>query len=250
MDKCPITIKDIAKYAGVSKSTVSRVINNSGYVSAITKKKVNEVIADNFFRPSAIARNLSTKDCNYIGVVIPEAHTSFFAEVVSGISEIADKNGYVIMYCDTNNDEEKEERALLLLRDQGIKGLILTPARDNYSPDKSKHIKQLIGKINVPVVFVDRKLEKTQMWDGVYIDHFNCAYIATQSLIEDGYKNIAIITPNLNLNIGAERLRGYIQALTDNGITIRDEYIFKGDWSNETSYNSTKQILKMNKLPD
>ena len=174
----------------------------------------------------------------------------FFAEVVSGISEIADKNGYVIMYCDTNNDEEKEERALLLLRDQGIKGLILTPARDNYSPDKSKHIKQLIGKINVPVVFVDRKLEKTQMWDGVYIDHFNCAYIATQSLIEDGYKNIAIITPNLNLNIGAERLRGYIQALTDNGITIRDEYIFKGDWSNETSYNSTKQILKMNKLPD
>ena len=102
-----LTIKDIAKEAGVSKSTVSRVLNGTGYVREETKRKVEEVIKRYHYTPSSIARNLSRKESNTIGVLIQEVGNPFFAELLEGITEVLDENNLTMFLCDTDNDVRK-----------------------------------------------------------------------------------------------------------------------------------------------
>lgn len=244
-----LTIKDIAQLAGVSKSTVSRVINDSGYVSKDTRDKVKTLINKSQYLPSANARSLSLKEYNTIGVVIPEGRSRFYSDVLSGVSSVLDEHRLGMLYCDTDNNEEKEERSLLMLRQQGIKGLIIAPARDYNRTDKSNQFKQLVNDLGVPVVLIDRPVERVP-WDGIFYDHFNSAYLAVEHLIKQGYKRIAVITPQLKLEIGRQRLRGYIKALEDFDLKIDKSLIYKGDWSNETSYHLAKKLFEAKDRPD
>lgn len=109
--KCA-SIADIAKLAGVGKATVSRVLNESGYVSAETRKRLETVIAKYIFTPSAAARNLSKRESDAVGMVIPEAHNSFFAETLKGIGNIADANNLRLILCGSENMVEKDLKFL------------------------------------------------------------------------------------------------------------------------------------------
>ena len=103
-----ITIKDIAKKAQVSRTTVSRVLNDSGYVKEETRKKVMDVIKELNYTPSAIARSLSTSKTNTIGIIVPEINNPFFGEIIKGISQIADENNLNIILCNTDDKRDKE----------------------------------------------------------------------------------------------------------------------------------------------
>lgn len=244
-----LTINDIAEKAQVSKSTVSRVLNNSGYVHKKTREKVEKVIKENIYYPSATARNLSKKESNIIGVVIPEADNTFFGEVLRGISEIVDENNMTLIFCDTNNDALKEERALDMINMQRVKGLILTPVNDHNDCDAEKKLKQKLRDLKIPIVILDRGVKNSQ-WDGIYFENYQSAYSATEILIKEGHKKIGIITGDLKLKIGQDRYKGYLNAMEDYNMEILDKYIYEGNFSVEKAYELSKKFIGSGDLPD
>ncbi|MBB6214291.1 LacI family transcriptional regulator [Anaerosolibacter carboniphilus] len=244
-----LTINDIAKKAKVSKSTVSRVLNNSGYVRKETREKIENVIKENIYYPSATARSLSKKESSTIGVIIPEADNEFFGEVLTGISEIVDEHNMTLIFCDTSNNFLKEERALAMLNMQRVKGLILTPVNDHNYGEAEKKLKQKLKDLKIPIVLLDRGVKNSE-WDGVYFENYKSAYSATEILIKEGHKKIGIITGDLKLKIGQDRYKGYLGAMEDYGMEIINEYIYEGNFSVEKAYELSKQFIESKDLPD
>lgn len=244
-----LTINDIAEKAKVSKSTVSRVLNNSGYVHQETREKVEKIIKENIYYPSATARSLSKKESNTIGVIIPEADNAFFGEILRGISEIVDENNMTLIFCDTNNNSLKEERALDMINMQGVKGLILTPVNDHDDGEAEKKLKQKLRDLKIPTVILDRGVKNSQ-WDGVFFENYQSAYSATEILIKEGHKKIGIITGDLKLKIGKDRYKGYLNAMEDYGMEIIDKYIYEGNFSVEKAYELSNEFILSKDLPD
>jgi LacI family transcriptional regulator len=241
-----ITIKDIAKKANVSVATVSRVINNSDKVKDGTREVVLQAMEELNYIPSDVARSLSKKETNTIGVVVPDINNPFFGQVIKGISSIADKEDLYMLLCDTDENEQKELKFLEMLKRQRIRGLIITPTMDNdkFNPEYVS----ALSKLDVPIVLLDRDI-KYSNYDGVFLDNINGAYEAVNCLINEGHKKIAIISGPISSKPGRDRLRGYKKALAMNGIEANDSYIFYGDFKIDSGYKLTKQILKMENPP-
>lgn len=236
----PITINDIADRAGVSLATVSRVINKSGYVSESTRKRVLKAIQDLDYTPNGIARSLSKNETNTIGILIPDITNSYFGEIIKGISEIADSKDLNIMLFNTNDDLSKELRALRLLREQRIKGVIMTPS---FGGDElnSEYLNTL-ENLGVPLVLAAASVKYAKL-HGVFVDDVKGAFDATNHLIKEGHTNIGMITGNLSSKPSLDRLTGYKKALAFNGLPLREDYIFHGDYKMEKAYAITKEIL-------
>lgn len=244
-----VTIREIAEISGVSKSTVSRVLNNTGYVSQPVRDKVKAVIKKYSYSPSAVAVNLSKRETNVIGVIVPELDNTFFGEVLKGITEIGDQKGYSIICADTANNAEKENRALKMLEQQRVRGLIITPAQEYSNPEDVKRLKECFERLGVPIVVVDRHFEKIHL-DGVYYENYDSGYMAAQELIKADNKNLGIITGDLGLRIARDRFKGFCNAVIDAGLEINEQFIYKGDFSINTSYVLSKDIFSNAVLPD
>jgi LacI family transcriptional regulator len=235
------TISDIAKAANVSKATVSRFLNKSGYVSERAADVIQKQIELLNYVPSAAARNLTTKKSKSIGVVIPEVSNPFFAEVFKGISKVADEQGFSVFYCDTDNDAERELRALEMLRKYEVEGIIFTPATGGLiNHELSTAFIQAVQNLNAPIVLLDRDVPYMD-WDGVFIDNFQGANEAVNCLIDAGHRNIGIMTGDRDLIIGKEREQGALQALKDHGLV--QDYVFEGNFSAERGYDLMSQIM-------
>ena len=169
----PVTISDIAKKAKVSQSTVSRVLNGSGYVKEETKNRIEAVIKELNYTPSAIARSLSKRETNAIGVIVPDITNSYFGEVIKGISQVADKNNLNIIFYNTENSFEKEIRALNLLKEQRIKGIIMTPGFG--ADDFDSTYKEIIESLQCPLILACADVNSTEL-NGVFVDNIKGAY--------------------------------------------------------------------------
>lgn len=241
-----ITINDIAKEAGVSLATVSRVLNNSGYVKDETRKRILTVIEKHNYSPSAIARSLSKNITNTIGVVLPDITNPFYGEIIRGVSEIADKNNLNILLCDSNESAEKELKSIKALKDQRIRGLLLTPtAVDN---DMNSEYSKTIYNLNLPIVLVDGYL-KYANFNGVLVDNLKGSYDATEALIKAGHKEIAILTGRMTSIHSKERFKGYQKALMLNNLPFKEDYIFYGDYTFNSGYMQAKEFLKLEPRP-
>lgn len=242
------TIADIAKLAGVGKATVSRVLNESGYVSDVTRKRVESVIRKNTFTPSAAARNLSKRESDTVGVVIPEADNSFFSEMLKGISNVADASDLRLIFCNSGNMMEKDLKFLRIMSEQRVKGVIFTPAVAYNSPDGKDAVRKAIHKLNVPVVLLDRPIDDLDL-DGVFSDNFAGAYDATTALIQAGHRKIGIVTGDPDLAIGRERFRGFKEALARHDIPLERRFIVKGMFNTAVAYDATRKLLKERERP-
>lgn len=240
------TINDIAEKAGVSLATVSRVLNSSGYVKKETKEKVLMAIEEFNYTPSAIARSLSKNKTNTIGVIIPEINNQFYGEVIKGISAMADEYDLNMILCNTDDNIEKEIKALKLLKEQRICGIIIAPTsvEDELNSEYLKAIEQL----GIPVVLLDGHVKYSD-FSGVFVDNIKGAYEGTEALIKAGHKKIAIITGRMNSDAAQNRLLGYKKALAINKISIDDKYIFFGDYGQDSAYSCTKKIVQMEDRP-
>ena len=193
------TIGDIAKEANVSKTTVSRVLNNSASVDDSTRKKILELIDKYNYVPSTTARNLSKGESSTIGVIIPEIDNPFFGEMLRGIMDTMEQEGLTVMCFNSDDKKEKDEKALAGLRQNGIKGLIYTPAVDYSSDQEQKILKKQLQSLNAPVVVVDRELNFLQNADGVFFHNELAAYNVDLSdflpthIIEDFKKRVSTI---------------------------------------------------------
>lgn len=248
--KKDITINDIALAAGVSKTTVSRVLNGSTGVNEETRNKVLEVIEAKNFTPSALARNLSKQKSDSIGVIIPAVDNVFFGKILRTVIDILDRYNLNIVCCNSDNDRIKEKKALEMLKENRVKGLLYTPAEDYSSPEQKMEIEKLLQDLNAPVVIVDREIEDLE-YDRVHFDDEEGIYNATTELIKAGHKKIGIINASLDRYLPRVRQKGYVSAMNDANIPINQDYIFicEGDYSQDKGYALANKLLAMEDRP-
>lgn len=243
-----LTITDIARKAGVSKATVSRVMNNSGAVSQKTRERVLNIIAENKYSPSATARNLSKGTSSAVGFVVPEIDNPFFGEMLRGVTEITDKNNLTLICYNTDDDMEKDRRALELLKENRVRGILYTPAIDYSSRSERKHLTRILQEMDVPVILMDRNIGLPNV-DVVYFNDYQGMYDATAALTKAGHTQIGIINATLDRVLARERQKGYLDALRDAGIEPKDEYMFFGNYRATRAYELSKELLAMDERP-
>lgn len=241
-----MNIYDIAKEAGVSPTTVSRVINGNKNVKEETRQKVLEIIKGNNYVPSSVARNLSIGESQNIAFVVPDIENPFFAKILHGITDKASEGNYNVFMFGTNEDSEREHRILESLKVEMIRGLIIIPVSEI---DKETAFRlNNFEKEGIPVVLIDRDI-KGSGFDGVFSEDVQGAYEAVECLINEGHKKIAIITGPDTSRPGHDRLKGYKKALTSHKIPINEEYIVNGEFREEGAYKAMKTLMELKDPP-
>ncbi|SNR68560.1 LacI family DNA-binding transcriptional regulator [Flavobacterium sp. ov086] len=225
--KAKATLKQIAKELGVSVSTVSKALNDSPEISEQTKVKIKEYAKLKNYKPNVIGLNLKNRKTKTIGVIIPNILNSFFAKVFSGIEKVADKKGYNVITCISNESLEKEIHTLEMLSNGTIDGFILSVSEEAQKLQDYSHFSAIIND-GTPIVMFDRIADEVEC-DKVVVDDFDSALNSTQHLIDLGCKNIALISSVDNLSVGKLRAKGYLQALKDNKIPVNEKIILRTD---------------------
>jgi len=216
-------IKAIAGNAGVSVTTVSRVINGSVNVSPETRSKVNEACALLNYRPSAIARGLRTNKTNTIGVLLPIYwENDYIANIINGIRGVLQNEGYYLLLGSTDNSQENELAHIDNMHIHHVDGLIIIP-----NNSESEYLAPTHGT-GAPTVFMDRRV-KGDYGDCVMCDSFTGTYDAIKVLIEKGHKKIGIISGTLNVSPVFDRIRGYKHALLEAGIPIDENLVLSAE---------------------
>lgn len=241
-----INIRDIAREAKVSSTTVSRVLNNSGYVKDETKALILKKIKELNYTPSAVARSLSKNESTTIGVIVPDIENPFFAEIIKGISSLVYEKNLNIILCDTNETVSREIKSLNMLKEQRILGIIITPTNDNN--EVSNDQLSILENMGIPIVLIDRDVKHSN-FDGVFIDNIRGAYEATTALIKEGHRKIAIIAGPNSSKPGRDRLTGYKKALRINDIELDERLLLCGDFKLDSGYTCTQEILKIEDRP-
>lgn len=242
-----ISIAEVAKQAGVSPATVSRVLNSSATVKEETKERVLRVIRENNYTPNIAARNLSLQSSlNNIGVVIPDVDNPFFCSVLKGVTQTADKYRYNTLLFNTDETPEREHRFLQTVREQNLKGIIMIPISERDSVTQ-EYLTDLEAS-GVPVVLVDRRIGDTD-FDGVFTEDEQDSFRAVEALIHAGHTRIATIAGPQRSTPGHVRLQGYKRALETNQLEVRDAYIEIGDFKFQSAYEAAKRLMELPNPP-
>lgn len=218
MSRRRVTIDDVAKLAGVSYQTVSRVINNKPYVSAVTKQRVQEVIADTGYRPSPIARSLATARTATIGLIVPDISNPYFSAIARGVEQVAYANGYSVLLCNTGEDASRELEVLLTLDERYVDGVIACGLRQEEAP-----LQEALGQFPAAVM-VNRHFADGAI-PAVIVDDVLGGYLATKHLLELGHTAVAFAAGPTTSYSGARRLQGYEQALAEAGIERKVSWV-------------------------
>lgn len=239
------TLLDIAKKLKISTSTVSRALSNHPDISKETKEKVKALAEKLNYTPNPIAQSLKKNRTSTIGVLVPEIKHDFFSSAISGIEEVAYHSGYTIILCQSNESYEREVINTNALMNHRVAGMIVSISQQTTT---GAHFQKLIDR-NIPLVFFDRVCEDVEA-NKVIIDDQKSAYNAVQHLIEKGYKKIAHFAGPKDLSICQKRLSGYKEALFENNLPVKEEYILHGGMHETDGYNSMDELLKQNIVPD
>jgi LacI family transcriptional regulator len=238
-----ITIYDVARVAGVSMATVSRVVNGNSNVKPATRKKVLSVIEELGYRPNAVARGLASKKTKTVGVVIPDISNAFYSEVTRGIEDIATMYRYNIILCNSDLQQERETQLIETLLEKQVDGLLFLGGNV-----REEH-RRIYDHTNVPVVLVATKVDDNEL-PAVGIDQQAAAYDATVRFIEAGHKSIALIGgPLTDMVKGYPRYLGYRQALEEHKIEFDERLIRIGDYRYESGYQAMITLLGLSEVP-
>lgn len=228
MKPSQVTIKDIARNLGVSISTVSRALKDHPDISRETKELVRNYAEKFNYRPNVLALSLRRQRSYTIGLIIPAIVHHFFSSVISGIEELAHKEGYNLIICQSNENQYREMINLQTLVDHRVDGILVSLSKTTQS---FEHFTEAITN-GMPIVFFDRVCEQIDT-DKVLTDDFEGGLIATEYLVKKGCRNILHLAAPQHLPIGRDRCRGYCEALRRAGIEIREDRILKCDTREE-----------------
>ncbi|MFW6137989.1 MAG: LacI family DNA-binding transcriptional regulator [Spirochaetota bacterium] len=235
-----MNIKDIARIAGVSVSTVSFVLNNKPGVSEDTRFRVLSVAEKFNYVPNHIARSLVTKKTKSIGLIIPDIAEVFYGKLARIIQDAVDKKNYSLVLCNSENKAYKEAKYLDFLVEKVVDGIIMVPV-DSSNADK-------VNSLEIPVVFVDRYMEGVAV-SYVGIDNEIAAYRANEHLLKLGHKKISCITGPDGASSSEERIRGYSKALAHFNIEFDPFWLKKTDWTVEGGYDAASKLLQLKNTP-
>ncbi len=233
------TMQEVAKKAGVSKATVSRVLSGKGYTSEETKERVYKAIEETGYRPNLLARNLATSKSQCIGLVVTNTlYTgSYFSELLSQAAKRLEANGRQLILVDGKHSAEEEKAAIDFLLDLRCDAIIIYPRFLNVD-----EMDALVEKHKQPIMVMNRKLRKHQS-HCICCDHHGASFMATQHLIERGHRDIAFITGSMDSPTAIDRLAGYKAALTASGLSVRDALIAYGKWSPASGAQAAENLL-------
>ncbi|WP_066073227.1 LacI family DNA-binding transcriptional regulator [Neobacillus soli] len=234
-----ITIKDIARKANVSITTVSRVINQkSEGIGDSTRKKVLDIIEELDYRPNSIARSMITKQTNTIGLIIPDIRNPFFPELVRGVEDFANQHAYNVFLCNTDGEPKRELEYISLMKEKNVDGIIFT-----YSCAETIHqLEEIVLDQKIPLVLLDRGVDD-QKFSGVSIDNEKAGYLATKHLLDLSHTKIGCITGPAQFPNSKDRLNGYRKALKEAGIPFDQDLILAADFQMDGGYQAAKTLL-------
>jgi LacI family transcriptional regulator len=241
-----VTISDIAKKAEVSIATVSRVINGKGYVKEETRRKVEQIITENNYLPNAIARSLIKKDSTSIGLIMPGRGYPAFSEIIDSVEKKAEGMNYTVLFCNTDEDREKEHRAIRKMMEYQVKGILIMSVLN--SDEETVRLLEEAESSEIPVVLIDRDF-KEGIFDAVFIDNVNAVYEAVRAFLEAGHSKIGLITCPDCAKEGNTKLDGYIKCLKEYKIPIRSEYVYHGDFQQECGYLACQNFMMLSDAP-
>lgn len=236
------TIYDIAKLAGVSTATVSKVFNHSGRISVKTKERIMEISNQLNYQPSMVASALTGKKTFTIGLLIPDLVNPFFAELSRNIEDRAHELGFNLVICNTDNDMNKEIKYIQLLRQKSVDGIVVATGVSN-----DELLKELVNQ-RVPIALVARDMSMLAV-SAVLVDDFAGGYNAASYLVRLGHKRIATIAESLNVTSSKDRVRGYRHALTEAGLLYDEKLVQISDFSVEGGKKTAGILLDQAKRP-
>lgn len=223
--KPKLTLKQIARELDVSVSTVSKALRDSVEISEETRKKIKAFAKLYNYKPNNIALSLKNRKTRTIGIVLPEIVHDFFATVIGGIEEVANKKGYNVIICLSNNSFDREVMNMEILANGSTDGFILSIAKETLQKQDYNHLTEVINQ-GMPVVLFDRVIDEI-VCDKVIIDDTQGAKKAVQHLINIGCRKLGIITTVDYISVGKLRTKGYIEVLEENGMQIDNDLILK-----------------------
>lgn len=238
-----VTINDIARYAGVSKATVSRVLNHPDVVDDKTRAAVRRIMEENNYRPSLTARNLSIRKSSTVGVILPQVDNIFFGEMLRGMIHAADKNDLTIMCFNSDDSKKKDMEALEILAGHRVTGLIYVPAVSYEEKAERKALKRQLGSLGAPMVLAGRNIGLP--CDGVFFDDCLSVYEAAMSVAEAGHTRIAILNGTLDRVLARECQKGFNRAAEEAQISIPEEYVRLGEYDIQSAYMMTRELMKL-----
>jgi LacI family transcriptional regulator len=234
-----ITLRDVARLAGVSIATASAVINNKNNVSEKSKQRVKGAMEALDYHPDQVARSLKVRRTDTIGIVFPDVRNPFFTDVMQGVEAEARRSGYSVIMCNANEDPELERLHLSRLFSRRVDGVLLAPTDHNITQDR-------LTLRRFPLVYFDR-IPQRFAGSAVITDNLGASRDAAKHLIGLGHERIAIITGRLDLPNAQDRLEGFRQALQEAHLPLRDEYLRHGDFRLESGYQCGLHLMH---LPD
>lgn len=238
------SIKDVAREAGVSIATVSRVLNDIDVVNEDTKKKVLDAIKKLGYRPNIVARSLKTQRTKTIGILIPDISSQFYPEIVRGAEDVSNIYDYNIILGNSDFDVEKEKEYLRVLKEKMVDGVIY------MSSSLQDEILDLINELNLKTILVETK-DKEGKLPSVTIDNIEAAYEGTKYLLNKGFKNLAFVGVKKDeMNAWSDRYVGFEKAMNEANIAIDNDLIHLEDLKVNSGYNAAKSYIDSGKKVD
>jgi DNA-binding LacI/PurR family transcriptional regulator len=222
-----MTIQDVARAAGTSPSSVSRVLTGNANVSDEKRQAILDVIAQTSYRPNLLARSLKTRSTQFIGLIINDILNPFYGAIVRGAEDRASESGYALILSNTNEQAELELADIRLLKDKSIDGIIVAPSGANSD------ILQQCMDDGIAVVQIDRRYEDLNS-PAVVLDNYDAAYTATRHLVDQGFERLGFIGYALGQMSMLDRERGFRAALNDAGLNIRPDDVVLVDFTVES----------------
>ena len=238
-NKTKYSISQIAEICGVSKATVSRVINNSPCgVGEATKERVRKVIEELNYRPNALARGVAVSRSRMIGVVVPDVSNFFYPKIIRGISDYLEKKDYSVIVCNSDYNPEKEAQLLMSLVDKRVDGVILCSGISN------KAFLEKYRKYQVPLVLLGRTFDSSVSDASITGDNVKGSRKAASYLLRGGNRRIVYVEGNTELSGSKQRLEGYQEALREHGIAFDKSLTMSGEYSIEFGRRAAEELLE------
>ncbi len=231
-----INITEVARRAGVSNATVSRVLAEKPYVSEDVRQRVLRAVQELNYHPSRVARSLRVRTSQIIGLIISDIQNPFFTSLVRAVEDQAYANKYAIFLCNSDEDVAKENLYIDLMLSERVAGVIITPTRETGGPARK------LIEAKVPVVSVDRRILDLKV-DTVVLDNVGAAYDLVSYLIAQGHRRIGAILGSQQMTTGHERHRGYKAALADHAIPLDPDLVRTGMPRETLGYQYANELL-------
>lgn len=237
-----VTIEDVARRAGVSDATVSRVLSNKPHVRPEVRDRVLMAVADLGYRPSHVARSLRAMRSSIVGLIISDIQNPFFTALVRAVEDVANAHHHAVFLCNSDEDVDKEHFYIELMQREHVAGVLITPTRETGS-----HCRKLV-EARIPVVVLDRRVSDVDV-DAVVVDNVQGAFNVVSHLIEMGHRRIAAVMGSPAITTFRERTEGYVRALEAYGIPFRSELVGSDAPTEAAGCALTQQLLALSEPP-